>query len=325
MNNIFAHLHVHSDYTLAVGASKIKDLVETAKSHKIPAIALVDDGNMYGAMEFSQAAIKAGVQPIIGTKLWFDTGMNTRGSIILIAQNEKGYANICHILAQSHRPRDTEDGGKAIIPVEVIHNHTDGVIALTGGVDGCIKTLLSAGRHDDATQLLDWLRYEFCDRLYVEITRFGDENDQDIEVEEKLIELAYNATEVECSDGITRTHVPVVGTSEVWYATKKRHEAFEILNAVTNKSVVNIHGSEVSARSERRYHIRTTEEMKALFSDIPEAFENAAVIAQQFARSKSTDANRFYLILKPKAADQKQKRCASSRMRDFESALRVLV
>lgn len=283
MQEIFAHLHVHSDFTLAIGASKVKALVAAAKAAKIPAIAMVDEGNMYGAMEFSQAAADKGIQPIIGVKLWFDNGMNTKGSIILLAQNEKGYENICHILAQSHRPREGNEGGMAIIPVEVISGNTEGVIALTGGIDGCIRTLLLKGRDDDAEQLLNWLRYEFCDRIYIEITRFGDETAKDVEIEEKLINFAYNAAEFECSDGVVRNSVPLVGTSEVWYAEKKRHDAFEILNAVTNKSVVNIEGGVITARSDRRYHIRSVDEMKALFADLPEAFENAAAIAQRCA------------------------------------------
>lgn len=283
MKEIFAHLHVHSDFTLAKGASKIKSIVEAAKAGNIPAIAMVDEGNMYGAMEFSMAAVGKGIQPIIGVKLWFDNGLNTKGSIVLLAQNEKGYENICHILAQSHRPREGNEGGTAIIPVEIISGNTEGIIALTGGIDGCIRTLLENGRDDDAEQLLNWLRFEFCDRIYLEITRFGDETAKDIEIEEKLINLAYDATEFECSDGIIRNSVPLVGTSEVWYAEKNRHDAFEILNAVSNKSVVNIEGGVVTARSNRRYHIRSIEEMKVLFSDIPEAFENAGAIAKRCA------------------------------------------
>ncbi|MGB5857467.1 MAG: PHP domain-containing protein, partial [Pseudomonas aeruginosa] len=182
MKDIFAHLHVHSDFTLAKGASKIKSIVAAAKAANIPAIAIVDEGNMYGAMEFSMAAVGKGIQPIIGVKLWFDNGLNTKGSIILLAQNEKGYENICHILAQSHRPREGNDGGMAIIPVEVISGNTEGIIALTGGVDGCIRTLLENNRNDDAEQLLNWLRFEFCDRIYLEITRFGDETEKDVEI-----------------------------------------------------------------------------------------------------------------------------------------------
>lgn len=288
MQEIFAHLHVHSDYSLSKGASKVKALVAAARAANIPAIAMVDEGNMYGAMEFSSAAVDKGIQPIIGVKLWFDSGMGLLGSILLLAQNEKGYENICHILAQSHRPREKDgggqtEGGEAIIPVEVIAGNTEGVIALTGGVDGCIRSLIEKNREDDARQLLNWLRYEFCDRIYIEIARFGDESEKEIETEEKLINLAYDADEFECSDGVARNSVPLVGTSEIWYADKNRHEAFEILNAVANKSGVNIEGSVITARSERRYHIRSVAEMKALFSDIPEAFENAGAIAQRCA------------------------------------------
>jgi len=283
MPEAFVHLHVHSDYTLSKGASKVPALVARAKALGLPAMALVDDGNMFGALEFSKAASSAGIQPIIGTKLWFRINQKKLGSLILLAQNERGYVNICSLLSKSLQPHDNEAGGKAIIPSDGLERDLTGVIAMTGGQDGILWQLIKENLHDDAADMLGWLRYVFCDRLYVEICRFGDESKEEIDIETKLIDLAYNAPKIEALDGKEYSHVPIVATSEVWYDVEERNDAFEILAAVESKGHVNIASENIVPSSARRYHMRSGDEMKALFDDIPEAFENTIALAQRFS------------------------------------------
>jgi DNA-directed DNA polymerase III (polc) len=280
----FAQLHVHSDYTLSKGASKVKEMVARAAKLSIPAMALVDEGNMYGAFQFSKYAADAGIQPIIGTKLWLsldDKGL--KGSIILLAQNATGYANICNILSASHRPHDGTKGGEGIIDTDVFDQHLDGIIALTGGRDGCVWRFLEAGRDSDAEDLLTYLRGIFCDRLYVEISRTGDEDEEEVAIEEKLIDLAYDAPALECADGVVRNGVPLVATSEAWYSVESRNDAFEILKAVESQSSVKISDNGVIAKSKRRFYLRSLDEMNALFEDIPHAVTNSALIAKRCA------------------------------------------
>ena len=283
MNESFVHLHVHSDYTLSKGASKVKHLVAAAKRAGQPALALADDGNMYGAMEFSKAASGDGIQPIVGAKLWFATGEKKKGSVLLLAQDDEGYANICSILSRAWKPSGGSAGGEVLIDTDSLPGHTKGVICLTGGADGCLAALVREGRVEDARGLFDWLRYEFCDRIYVEVCRHGDETAEEVAVEEQLIEFAYSCQEIECADGVVRSSVPVVATSEVWYATPERHDAFEILKSVESKGRLTVQDGGIVPSTARRFHLRSTEEMRELFADLPEAFENASRIAKRCA------------------------------------------
>ncbi|MNU30467.1 DNA polymerase III subunit alpha [compost metagenome] len=266
----FAQLHVHSDYSLSKGASKVKDMVARAVKLSIPAMALVDEANMYGAFQFSKEAADKGIQPIIGTKLWFamdDNGL--RGSIILLAQNAKGYANICAILSAAHRPHEGTRGGEGIIDRAVFEDYLEGVIALTSGRDGCLWRFLEKGRVEDAEGLLDYLHQLLGDRLYVEVARCGDEDVDEVALEEKLIDMAY------------AQDVPLVAASEAWYSIESRNDAFEILHAVEEKGTVKIGDNGVIAKSGRRFYLRTLDEMKALFEDIPHAIDNTAHIARR--------------------------------------------
>lgn len=268
----FAQLHVHSDYSLSKGASKVKEMVARAAKLSIPAMALVDEANMYGAFQFSKEAAEKGVQPIIGTKLWFsmdDSGL--RGSIILLAQNATGYANICTILSAAHRPHEGTKGGEGIIDRDVFEQYLEGVIALTGARDGCLWRFLEKGRHDDAEGLLDYLHELFGDRLYVEVARCGDEDEDEVAIEEKIIDMAY------------AQDVPLVAASEAWYSVESRNDAFEILKAVEGQSTVKLDDDGVVSKTQRRFYLRTLDEMKALFEDIPHALENTGHIARRCA------------------------------------------
>jgi DNA polymerase-3 subunit alpha len=272
----FAHLRVHSDYTLSRGASKPKDLAKYALKLGMPAMALVEEGVMYGAMEFSKAAAEMGLQPIVGVKLWLGVAEGVKGSIVLLAQNEDGYRNICTIMSMTHRPHDGKSGASSNVPLELLEGDLTGIIALTGGMDGCLRKLIEKGRANDAADLLTWLRSLFCERLYIEISRFGDESKDEIATEQQLIDLAYNAPRIVCGDGVEREGVPLIATTEIWYAEPGRHDSFEILKAVSEgKTQVSVTANGVVAKETRRYHMRSTQEMQEMFADIPEAFENA--------------------------------------------------
>jgi len=284
MTETFVHLHVHSDYTLSRGASKVAHLVARAAELGLPAMALVDDSNIFGGLEFSKVASSKGVQPIIGTKLWFgietEKSKNVKGSILLLAASEQGYGTICSLLAETLRPHG-EDKVGGTIPTDVF-SATDfsGVICLTGGTDGIVRRLVQHGHKDLAGEMLGWLYGLFGNRLYLELCRFGDETESEIDVESKMLDLAYDLPDPESGGTIG---IPVVGTTEVWYATEDCHDAFELLNAVESKSSVNLLNDRIQSSSSRRFHMRSAAEMKALFADIPEAYENAIMLARRCA------------------------------------------
>ncbi len=282
MSKPFAHLIVHSDYSFSKGVSKIRDLVKQAALLKIPAIAVVDEGNMHGAMQLSQYAADEGVQPILGVTLTLPINSKKSGKIVLLAQSETGFINICHILEQAQRPRPEEnyEGGSGLLTDEILHNAlNDDVICISGGKDGILYELLANGEEERALDTIRWLKFLFCDRFYVGISRFGDENDIEKDIEKKLIELSTKDMLFECADGIERSEIPLVAVSDVWYATRERYEAYELMHAVANDAKVAVTETGVIARSERRFHLRSSETMYDLFQDLPAALENANNIA----------------------------------------------
>ncbi|MCZ7861290.1 DNA polymerase III subunit alpha [Agrobacterium salinitolerans] len=283
----FTHLHVHSDYTLSRGASKLKDLIKRAVYLGMPAMALTDDNAMFGVMEFSKKAADEGLQPIPGVKVWLDCGKGEndkpiRGSMILLAQNEVGYGTICTLVSMTHRPHGGQSGITANVPLEIFET-TDfsGVMMLTGGTDGFLRRMVAGGRKTEGEELLNWFRSMFDDRIYLEITRFGDETKAEIDTEQLLIDIAYNAPAVEGTDGVSRSGVPLIASTEIWYAEEYQHEAFEILQAVNGKTQITTSNEGIICKDARRYHMRSTDEMRALFADLPEAFENACQLPKR--------------------------------------------
>ncbi|SOC27171.1 DNA polymerase III subunit alpha [Thalassospira xiamenensis] len=283
------HLRVHSDYSLSEGASKIRDLLAAAGKAGVPALALTDKDNLFGALEFSKQAYGEGVQPIIGCDLSMEYDSGKFGNFVLLAQNETGYKNVCAIVKGAHERRDNGKGqfitpGIPNVTAETLEKHAEGVIFLTGeSQNGLIPSLIKRNE-TIADETLQWLLSIFGDRLYIEICRTGFENAEDLALEEKLIGLAYRKDRpVVCSDGQVRSDVPLVATTDVWYATPDRHEPWLLLKAINSKQVVTINDDGVVNADPRRYHIRSDSEFTELFKDIPEAIENTRNIARRSA------------------------------------------
>ena len=285
----FAHLRVHSAYTLSEGASKIEALVKRAVDISMPAIALTDRENLFGVMVFSKETSLAGVQPIVGCQMSLEFGGGKHGNVILLAQNAEGYANLCALLRSVSDPRPDADGhmiNPSVLAVdpEALELHSSGLILLTGGGrDGLMPKML-AYDPEAAKEGFRWLLSIFGDRLYTEICRNETPGQEAASAEDLLIDLAYgSAGETMCWDGIIRSTAPLVATSDIWYASHDRHEAWLVLNALVNKTPVMHTSKGLEDNSSTRYHMRTSQEMKALFLDIPEAYDNAANIARRCA------------------------------------------
>jgi DNA polymerase-3 subunit alpha len=273
----FVHLRVHSAYSLLEGALKIPKLVELAKADGAPALALTDSNNLFGALEFSEAMAEAGIQPIIGCTLAlsFDTGQEpapgaeTRspkadGRIALLAKDETGYANLMRLSTNAYFA--AADTGEALVTIEDLSQHADGLIALTGGPEGVIDLALAEGNPDLARSRLEALRVLFCDRLYVELQRHG--LPQEKGVEPHLIALAYEM------------ELPLVATNEPFFARKDDFEAHDALICIAQGSYVAV---DERRRLSPEHGFKTSEEMRALFADLPEALENTVEIARRCA------------------------------------------
>ena len=273
----FVHLRVHTAYSLLEGAIRSDVLVELCQRHDMPAVALTDSGNLFGALEFSEALVKGGVQPIVGTALGLlrqegsaASGHAAPGSeqheadaIVLLAQNEVGYGNLIRLSSRSFLESEAH---VVALPLAALEGHCEGLIALTGGPDGPVARLLTEGREDQAKALLERLAGLFPGRLYVELQRHG-LADED-RVEGALVELAYGLD------------LPLVATNEAYFTEAGMFEAHDALICVAEGAFV--------SQSERRrltpeHRFKSPEEMTALFEDLPEAVNNTIVIARRCA------------------------------------------
>lgn len=172
----FVHLHVHTAFSLREGALTLTRLIDLAQKDQMPALAVTDTDNLFGALEFSEKAAKAGVQPIPGVQLTIDFGDGTqsavgatdgRGHIVLIAQSERGYANLMRLASRAYL--EPAQGEASHVSLDSLAANCEELIALTGGSEGGIDALFAKGRPEQARARLEMLLPLFDGRLYVEI------------------------------------------------------------------------------------------------------------------------------------------------------------
>ena len=277
----FIHLKVHSAYSLLEGALPIAKLAKLSDGYGFPALGLTDTNNMFGALEFSDKLAGAGIQPIVGVSLACQLkekgsapgqlpGPSVRqhtwrdGLLALYAMNEAGYANLMKLVSIAHLGTAGEDA--PFVTAIAIAAHAEGVIALTGGPDGPIDRALLDGQPGLAEERLAFLKTAFGDRLYVEVQRHGTRAEQ--EVEPQLLRLAYDQD------------VPIVATNEVYFATPDDYEAHDALLCIADGRYV---GEDDRRRVTREHHMKSADDMAAVFADLPEALANTVEIARRSA------------------------------------------
>ena len=269
----FVHLRVHSQYSLAEGALKLDEAFALARRHRMPALGIADTGNMFGALEFSLAAADAGVQPILGCALAIErpegaspgaSGALRPDRILLLAQDEAGYANLMALSSQAFL--DTQPPHIPQVSWLALAARAEGLLALTGGTDGPLGRLLAAGQEPQAEAVLVRLKEIFPDRLYVEVQRHG--TDAEGRIEAGLLRLAYGYD------------VPLIATNDVYFADEGMFEAHDVLLCIAGGAYV--------AESDRRrvtpeHRFKSPEEMRELFADLSEAVDNTLVVARRCA------------------------------------------
>ncbi|MDH3195422.1 MAG: DNA polymerase III subunit alpha, partial [Hyphomicrobiales bacterium] len=289
----FIHLNCHSAYSLLEGALPIDTLILLAAANGMPAVGVTDTANLFGALEFSEKAAKAGIQPIIGCKLpvCFEAedgdqagaGAHLRGGrnetgrgaaarseaqIFLLACSDAGFAGlvrlVTHFYLGAGRGSETGRGRAEPLTLECLAAASDGLIALTGGHDGPLYQLLAAGDDERAETRLAALKSMFGDRLYVSVERHGMAVERAAEAQ--LLALAYSH------------ELPLVATNEPMFPAPDDFEAHDALLAISD-------GRLLSQDDRRRltpdHGFRPQKEMKFLFKDIPEAYENTVEIAKR--------------------------------------------
>jgi DNA polymerase-3 subunit alpha len=255
----FIHLHVHSAYSLAEGAIPVKTLIKKAALMEMPAIAITDSSNLFGAMEFSLEASKAGVQPIIGCRLLVGT---EACHLVVLVQSQQGYTNLCEMLTQSYLMSDGTS--KPCVSWDDLRRYQEGLICLSGAVKGPIGQALLSKQNDLALEKAKELKSIFGDRFYIELQRHhtAEEN----QIEDAAIDIAY------------AENIPLVATNDCYFPSADFYQAHDALMCIAEGRYV----SEEDRRKVTPHHfLKSPEDMMELFADIPEAIANTIVIAKR--------------------------------------------
>jgi DNA polymerase-3 subunit alpha len=270
----FVHLHVHSQYSLLEATVRIKKLVERAKADGQAAIALTDNGNLYGAAEFYFSCFEAGVKPIIGLDAYLapqsrlargedrDANSGPLRRLVLLAMNLDGYQELCQLATIGFREGFYY---KPRIDFEVLQRHSANLICLTGDHRGEVHQALQKGGKPAGRESLTRLKDLFGDRLYVELNRQG-LNGQ-AEAEKELIELAGELA------------IPLVAANNVHYLDREDQLAQETLICIGSNRTLHDEGRFRLGSDE--FYLKSSAEMAELFSDQPDALANTLVIADR--------------------------------------------
>ena len=264
----FVPLRIFSSYTMLDGAIEPKAIAKRAQELGFPAAALTDRNGLYAAMAFSDAAMKAGVQPVIGAMLGVCRPDMPEGTtpildwIALYAQDEGGYQNLCKLVSLAHLDRPLDLAPHVDFPA--LEGRTDGLIALTAGREGGLARLFAEDQPDRALAYADRLQALFPDRLYIELTRRLDEIEG--KAEGALLDLAY------------ARGFPLVATNPCCFAEEDFSEAHDALLCIANSTYI---ASDDRPRSSPDAWMKPAKTMRDLFADLPEAIANTLVVAQR--------------------------------------------
>jgi DNA polymerase-3 subunit alpha len=269
--NGFVHLRVRSAYSLLEGAIKADALSSLAARADMPAVAIADRANLFGALEFSVAAKDAGVQPLVGCALPV-TGLGEgpperwarKPTLLLLAQNETGYLNLSELSSAAYLEGDGMS--EPSVSWDRIARHSQGLILLSGGPDGPIDPLYAAGKTAEGDRALAELHRVFGDRLYVELQRHG--LPVQAAAEPSLVAWAY------------AHDVPLAATNDVFFPDRSMHEAHDALLCIADGAFV---GQDERRRVTAEHYFKTAAEMRALFADLPEACDQTLEIARRCA------------------------------------------
>ncbi|MHB8528711.1 MAG: DNA polymerase III subunit alpha [Caulobacteraceae bacterium] len=267
----FVHLRVRSAYSLLEGAIKADAIGTLAAAAGMPAAAIADRANLFGALEFSLATAKAAVQPIIGCALpvaGIGEGRAERWaripSVVLLVQSEEGWRNLCELSTAAFL--DVEASESPHVPWERVAEHSTGLILLSGGTDGPIDPLLAAGRIAEAEAALAEMAEAFGDRFYVEVQRHG--LAEQAVAEPTLVAWAY------------AHDAPLVATNDVCFAAPAMHGAHDALLCIADGTFL---GEPDRRKVTAEHWFKGPGEMRALFADLPEACDNTLDIARRCA------------------------------------------
>ncbi|MCH2541303.1 MAG: DNA polymerase III subunit alpha [Alphaproteobacteria bacterium] len=257
----FVHLRQYSNYSLLESSFRINDIITLCKLHKMPAIALTDKQNLFGAFEFSLEAQKNGVQPILGIDLELKKidHLELPSHILLLIKDYEGYKNIISLMTKFYNT--SEDN---LINLDDLKKYSRGLICLSGGISGPIgKSILSKNKLA-AEKLLNEFKSIYNENFYIELTRSGIEDE--------------NKTENFFLSSAKKFNIPVVATNHNYFSDSKMHEATDALLCIKNiEKLSNPKRKSVS----KEFFFKSSSEMEKIFKDIPESISNSLLIAKK--------------------------------------------
>ena len=282
----FVHLHVHSDYSLLDSCATLDKLVAKAKILNMPALALTDHGNMYGALNFEKLCHKNGINPIVGEEFYVafgshyeknDVPYSRKGEegdrhahyfhLILLCENQKGYENLCWLSSRAFCDENAIYYGKPRIDYALLEQYHEGLICCSACIQGELPQLLLANMDQEAEELaLKYSKLFGPDHYYIEIQDHGIP-EQKI-VAQKLIALAR------------KLNIPLVATNDIHYVEREDALAQDALRCIGFKNLLHQPHSKMGGDEDLdSWYFKTEAEMRSLFPDCPDAFDNTIKIA----------------------------------------------
>ncbi|PYM06952.1 MAG: DNA polymerase III subunit alpha [Candidatus Rokuibacteriota bacterium] len=282
----FVHLHVHSEYSLLDGAAQLDKLVKRAGELRFPALALTDHGNMFGAIDFSLAAQKEGIKPILGCELYVAPGKRTeRGSqdgayeganhLTVLVRDLTGYRNLIQLVSKAYlegyyyKPR---------VDRELLAAHAEGLLVLSGCLNSEVSRFLSAGEPDRARAAAGWYQEVFGrDNYFMEVQAHGLEEQAKVTAATLLIARAIGA--------------PIAGTNDSHYLEARHARAHEALLCIQTGSAMN--DPKHWRFSTDEFYVKSADEMRRVFAEVPAAYTNTLAVAERC--NLTLEFGRFHL------------------------------
>lgn len=269
----FVHLHNHSEYSLLDGLSRIEPMVDRAKELGMNALAITDHGALYGAIKFYKKCKEAGIKPIIGCEIYIAQGSRLEKTVderdynhlILLAKDLTGYKNLMKIVSISHlegfyyKPRTD---------IALLKKYSEGLICLSACLNGYVSKPLLENKQKEAESRLEKLVEIYGEDFYLELQRHPNIPEQE-ELNKKLIELSK------------KFGVPIVATNDNHYIRNDDAEAQEILLCIGTQTTIDTPGRKLSMIDSPDFYIKTPDEMRAMFIELPEALKNSVQIAEK--------------------------------------------
>jgi len=265
----FVHLHVHTQFSLLDGAIRLGDLYKKAREFHMPAVAMTDHGNMFGAVEFYRGALEAGLHPLIGCELYmapgsrFDREEPGNYHIILLVKNQKGYENLSRLVTKAHfegfyyKPR---------IDFELLQECNEGLIALSACLHGEIPTAILEGGVPRALEVADRYRSIFTNnRFFLELQDNGIADQ--VKVNEGLLEIS------------SKLELPLVATNDCHYLTADDAMAHEVLLCIQTGKTMN--APDRMRFSTNSFYFKSPQEMERSFAHVSGALKNTIAIAER--------------------------------------------